>query len=87
MIVWVNGHRSDNWKIPDADLPPSGYYARDQDGDLIVFSGLINGERADYVHSKTYDYIDGRGNWIETPWGASDGQLIILKNDNGSCIE
>ncbi len=45
---------------------------------------MKNGERADYVHAPAYDYIDGRGHWVETPWAASDGQLIILKNEDGS---
>ena len=54
------------------------------DGSLEVFSAMKNGEKADYVHAPAYDYIDGRGRWVETPWGASDGQLIILKKEDGS---
>jgi hypothetical protein len=65
-------------------LPPSGYYAKLPDGELEVFSAVKNGKRGDYVHSPAYDFIDGRGTWLETPWGASDGQLIILKRDDGS---
>jgi len=84
LVVWVNGHNEDNWKTPEAILPPSGYYAHNQDGSLVVFSALNNGHRVDYVHSPAYDYIDGRGKWLQTPWGASDGQLIILKNEDGS---
>jgi len=84
LVVWVNGHNENNWKTPEAILPPSGYYAHNQDGSLVVFSALNNGHRVDYVHSPAYDYIDGRGEWLETPWGASDGQLIILKNEDKS---
>ena len=54
------------------------------DGSLKVFSAIINGERADYVHSPAYDYFDGRGKWVETPIGESEGQVIILKNNDGS---
>jgi hypothetical protein len=54
------------------------------DGSLEVFSGIQKGAKADYVHAPAYDYIDGRGHWLETPWGASDGQLIILKSEDGS---
>ncbi len=42
------------------------------------------GKRRDFVKSPAYDFIDGRGEWFETSMGATDGQLIILKNDDGS---
>jgi hypothetical protein len=82
--VWVNGSREESWKTPYADLPPSGYYAKLPGGELEVFSAVKNGKRGDYVHSPAYDFIDGRGTWLETPWGASDGQLILLKRDDAS---
>ncbi len=82
--IWVNGNKSEAWKTPYAELPPSGYYAKLPDGKLEVFSAVKNGKRADYVHSPEYDFIDGRGSWTETPWGATDRQLIILKNFDGS---
>jgi hypothetical protein len=84
LMIWVNGHKDDNWNTPHANLPPAGFYACDGEGNLVVFSALYNGERADFVHSPAYDFVDGRGNWVETPWAASDGQLIILKNEEGS---
>lgn len=84
LIIWVNGHKEDNWKTQEANLPPSGYYASEPESSLVVSSALNDGQRADFVHSPAYDYIDGRGQWKVTPWGASDGQLIILKNENGS---
>lgn len=82
--IWVNGSKEEFWKTPFAELPPSGYYAKLPDGELEVFSAIKNGVRADYVHSPAYEFIDGRGKWTETPWGASDRQLIILKNNDGS---
>ena len=82
--IWVNGSKEETWKTPYAELPPSGYYAKLPDGNLEVFSALKNGKRVDYVHSPAYDFVDGRGSWLETPWGATDGQLIVLKNDDGS---
>ncbi|MCP4313989.1 MAG: hypothetical protein GY790_22265 [Bacteroidetes bacterium] len=84
LVVWVNGHREESWETPEAELPPAGYYARIPDGSLEVFSAIKNKERVDFVHSPAYDYMDGRGHWLETPWGASDGQLIILNNIDGS---
>jgi len=84
LIVWVNGNKSDAWKIPYAELPPAGYYARNKAGSLIVSSALIDGRRADYVHSPAYDYVDGRGRCLQTPWAACDGQLMVLKDADGS---
>jgi len=84
LVVWVNGHPNENWKTPKAELPPAGYYARLPDGSLEVFSAIKKGNRVDYVHAPAYDYIDGRGHWVETSLAASDGQLIILKNEDGS---
>ncbi|MQY78856.1 MAG: hypothetical protein GH151_06630 [Bacteroidetes bacterium] len=79
----MNGSKEENWKTPNADLPPSGYYAKLPNGELEVFSALKDGKRADFVHSPAYDFMDGRGNWFETPWGGSDGQLIVLKKADG----
>jgi hypothetical protein len=88
LVVWVNGHRNEDWVIGDIRLPPSGYYAKDPDGRLIVFSGLTDSNhRVDMVHSEAYDYLDGRGRWWRTPWGGADGQLIILRNDKAGTRE
>ena len=82
--IWVNGSKEESWKTPHAVLPPSGYYAKLPDGELEVFSAVKNGERGDYVSSPAYDFIDGRGNWLETSFGATDKQLIILKKEDGT---
>jgi len=82
--IWVNGSKEETWKTPHADLPPNGYYAKLPDGSLEVFSALKNGGRGDYVISPEYDFIDGRGTWMETAIGATDKQLIILKKEDGS---
>lgn len=82
--IWVNGNKEEVWKTPNADLPPNGYYAKLPNGKLEVFSALKNGKRGDYVSSPVYNFIDGRGTWLETPIGATDGQLIIQKKEDGS---
>ena len=65
-------------------MPPNGYYANSPIGKLEVFSALQSGNRVDYVTSPAYDFIDGRGTWLETQFGATDGQLIIQKKEDGS---
>jgi hypothetical protein len=82
--IWVNGNKKESWKTPNAVLPPNGYYAKLPNGKLEVFSAIKNGKRGDYVISPVYDFIDGRGTWLETSFGATDGQLIIQKKDDGS---
>ncbi len=82
--IWVNGNKDKTWETPNATLPPNGYYAKLPDRTLEVFSALKNGKRGDYVTSPAYDFIDGRGTWLETPFGATDKQLIILKKEDGS---
>jgi hypothetical protein len=84
--VWVNGHDRDTWQLPEAVLPPNGIFARTRDGRLLVASALADGRRVDQVHSPAYDYIDGRGFWSRTPWGASDGQLIV-RQEGGGVVE
>ena len=82
--VWVNGNPEANWPTPHAELPPNGFFARSRDGGLIVSSAIVDGRRTDYVHSPAYDYVDGRGGWCRSRWGASDGQIIIINQSDGS---
>ncbi|NOZ21771.1 MAG: hypothetical protein GXP25_11885 [Planctomycetes bacterium] len=81
--VWVNGHTKDTWKIPDAELPPNGYFAKSADGKLVVFSAIKDGHRADYCQSPAYDYCDGRGVFTRFPKAASDAAVIALKRTDG----
>jgi hypothetical protein len=85
MKVVVNGHASETWKIPEAELPPNGWYAEDtQGGKLIAWSALVDGHRADYVDSPAYVYADGRGHFTRFDKAACDGQLIAHKRPDGT---
>jgi hypothetical protein len=61
------------------DLPPNGYWGRSSNGTVRVFSGEINGRRADLSVSPDYTYIDGRGTFVRFPEGASAGVAICRK--------
>ena len=65
------------------DLPPNGYWGRSADGTVRVFSGDVNGHRADLSVSPEYTYIGGRGAFARFPEGASDGVAICRTLDNG----
>ena len=42
------------------DLPPNGYAGWTEDGAIEVFSGEIDGHRADYAVTPVYIFIDSR---------------------------
>ncbi|MEI7900849.1 MAG: hypothetical protein WCK89_11390 [bacterium] len=79
-VTVVNGHTSERLKtrVDDTalDLPPNGYWGCGSNGAVRVFSGEINGHRADLSVSPKYTYIDGRGTFTRFPEGASAGVAI-----------
>ena len=77
--VFVNGNRAETWKIPEAVLPPNGWFAKDREGTLIAFSALVEGHRVDYVDSPEYLYADGRGRLTRFAKAACDGPMIVHK--------
>jgi hypothetical protein len=62
--VWVNGGFEENWEVDTGAgrfvLPPSGY-AVWQKGQMIEYSALIDGHRADFAATREYVYADARG--------------------------
>ncbi len=79
-VTAVNGHKSERLKIQvdgtALDLPPNGYWGCGSNGTVRVFSGELNGHRADLSVSPDYTYIDGRGTFTRFPEGASAGVAI-----------
>jgi len=65
------------------DLPPNGYWGRGANGAVRVFSGDLDGRRADLSVCPAYTYVDGRGRFARFPEGASDGVAILLAITNG----
>jgi hypothetical protein len=61
----------------ELDLPAAGWAAFTQDGKLFSYSALAGTNRADYLRSPDYTYLDGRGHWLMVPEAASDGALAI----------
>ncbi len=86
--LWVNGHMSETWDVPEVNvtLPPNGWYARGtfSDGDLVAYSALVDGHRADYVDSPGYLYANGRGKVTRFPKAICDGQIVLLPQADGS---
>jgi hypothetical protein len=61
----------------DLDLPPTGWAASTRDGELVSFSATVGSHRADFLRSKAYIYLDGRGHWFDSPEAGADGALAI----------
>ena len=85
LLTLVNGHPRERWHYEDGkvrfDLPPNGYVGLlpaegGEEPRLFVFSGEVDGHRADYVDSPAYLYADGRGTFTRFPKVASDGAVI-----------
>ncbi len=86
-ITAVNGNMTERMRLNfdghELDLPPNGYWGRGAEGAVRVFSGDVNGHRADLSVSPDYTYIDGRGVFTRFNEGASAGAAIcrVITND------
>jgi hypothetical protein len=60
-------------------LPPAGWAALSEDGQLVSYSALAGTNRVDYLRSPAYTYLDGRGQWWDGPEAASNGALAIRR--------
>ena len=86
-LTAANGNTSERLRTvvegTPLDLPPNGYWGRNSNSTVRVFSGEVNGHRADLSVSPAYVYLDGRGAFVRFPEGASDGVAICraLTND------
>ncbi len=81
----VNGHPGLVWPTEAGELPPNGWHVRDEGsgGELVAWSALVDGHRADYVDSPAYLYADGRGRRVRFENAMSDGQLIAHRRRDG----
>ncbi len=86
-VTVANGHPEARMKVTVADqsldLPPNGYWGRSGDGTVRVFSGEVNGRRADLAVAPAYTYIDGRGHFTRFDEGAAAGVAICRALTNG----
>ncbi len=71
-------------------LPANGWFAETGDGEVVSVSASRPADaspsaapvRADACVSPRHVYLDGRGKWFETPFGATAGRLIRLVGTN-----
>ena len=77
-ITAVNGNAHDERMVVDAygkrlDLPPNGYAGWTEDGAIEVFSGEVQGHRADYAVTPEYIFIDARAKSTRFPQAEGNG--------------
>ncbi|MBI2950046.1 MAG: hypothetical protein HYY23_20630, partial [Verrucomicrobia bacterium] len=84
--LWLNDHPKENWRVPSAErgarnaeltLPPAGWAATANKGELFSYSAWDGTNRVDYIRSPEYVYLDGRGRQFDSPEAVSDGALAI----------
>jgi hypothetical protein len=69
--------RAPNGEAPRIALPPAGWLAWQEKGGLYSYSALDGTNRVDYLTSRAYIYLDGRGGWFNAPEAGSNGGLAI----------
>jgi len=85
LTVYVNGHPTETWILPEAELPPNGWLVEDpREGKLAARSAIVDGHRADYVDSPEFIYADGRGRLTRFDKAACDGPMIAHKRSDGT---
>ena len=77
-ITVVNGNANNEPMVVNAygrevELSPNGYAGWTEDGAIEVFSGEIEGHRADYAVTPAYIFIDSRGRTIRFAKAAGNG--------------
>lgn len=66
-------------------LAPFGWFVHDDSqGDLLAFSAVVDGHRADYVDSPAHLYAEPRGRFVRFDKLACDGPLIALRREAGA---
>jgi hypothetical protein len=89
-VVYVNRSSSGTWRVRDqeqtwVDLPVCGWLVSNRQDNFYEMSALINGKRIDYVRSKEFEFLDGRGEWTE--WGNLGATGSVALRQRGGCLE
>jgi hypothetical protein len=91
--LWLNDHPSENWRVTNPEhgrrnaelvLPPAGWAAMTENGELFSYSALNGTNRVDYIRSPEYVYLDGRGQRFDALEASSNGALAIRPRSNNN---
>ena len=82
LTLWLNDQATNSWRVNDGArawvLPPAGWAVATASGEMSSYSALVGTNHVDYMRCPEFVYLDGRGQWFETPEGGSNGSLAIF---------
>jgi len=86
--VYVNRSETGEWAVKDGQgrlvrLPPSGWLVFNAKNGFYEFSALAAGRRIDYAKSSAYEFLDGRGRWIERGGLGASGSVARRERTGG----
>ena len=84
--TWVNRSTNESWTVSaEGDeyvLPPNGHLALMPD-QLLQYSALVDGHRADYSRGPHYTYMSGNGVATAFPELTAAGTYVLTMKDSG----
>jgi hypothetical protein len=88
--VYVNRGAAGNWTVKDErgnaiDVPPSGWLGFNVKNGVHEFSAIVEGKRIDYAKSPAFEFLDGRGRWIE--YGGIGAAGSVARREIAGAIE
>jgi len=90
-VVYVNRSDQSDWTVPmpgggEITLPPWSWLAFSDSNGFLEFSATPGGEgrRIDYVRSKEFEFLDGRGNWSSYGNLQATGSVAMRAAADGS---
>jgi hypothetical protein len=89
--VYVNRGKDGAWAVKDhqartVELPPSGWLVFNSSNGFYELSAAVSGRRIDHVVASAYEFLDGRGQWIERGGLGAQG-AVVLRRKSADVLE
>jgi hypothetical protein len=86
--LYVNRSTSGVWMVRDpsgkpVELPVTGWLAFNLKNNLYEISADVGGRRIDYVRAPEYEFLDGRGQWVEYGNLGVTGSVALRQRSGG----
>jgi hypothetical protein len=87
--VYVNRSTQGVWTVRDpngtaVELPVTGWLAFNPKNDFYEISANVSGRRIDYVRAPEYEFLDGRGQWVEYGNLGATGSVALRQRSGGA---
>ncbi|MCP5111119.1 MAG: hypothetical protein GY953_09810 [bacterium] len=89
--VYVNRAKEGVWTVRDhagalVELPVAGWLAFHPENGFYEVSAIVSGRRIDYAKAPEYEFLDGRGAWIERG-GLGAAGSVARRDRAGGVVE